>query len=70
MDVRTGEVMTEEEMNYRLLRDGEPTSKFYKQVPSQRTIPKTGRNDPCPCQSGKKFKHCCYMKINENGENK
>jgi SEC-C motif-containing protein len=20
---------------------------------------KTGRNDPCPCQSGKKFKKCC-----------
>lgn len=20
---------------------------------------KTGRNDPCPCGSGKKFKHCC-----------
>lgn len=18
-----------------------------------------GRNDPCPCESGKKFKHCC-----------
>ena len=24
-----------------------------------RTGPKTGRNDPCPCGSGKKFKHCC-----------
>ena len=23
-----------------------------------RTGPKTGRNDPCPCGSGKKFKHC------------
>jgi hypothetical protein len=21
--------------------------------------PKTGRNEPCPCGSGKKFKHCC-----------
>jgi hypothetical protein len=20
---------------------------------------KTGRNDPCPCHSGRKFKHCC-----------
>jgi SEC-C motif len=20
---------------------------------------KTGRNDPCPCRSGKKYKHCC-----------
>jgi uncharacterized protein len=24
-----------------------------------RTMPKIGRNDPCPCGSGKKFKHCC-----------
>jgi hypothetical protein len=22
-------------------------------------IPKIGRNDPCPCGSGKKFKKCC-----------
>ncbi len=22
-------------------------------------LPKTGRNDPCPCGSGKKFKKCC-----------
>lgn len=21
--------------------------------------PKIGRNDQCPCGSGKKFKHCC-----------
>ena len=20
------------------------------------------RNDPCPCGSGKKYKHCCYLK--------
>jgi len=24
-----------------------------------RTMPKVGRNDPCPCGSGKKFKQCC-----------
>ena len=24
-----------------------------------RTGPKLGRNDPCPCGSGKKYKHCC-----------
>jgi SWIM/SEC-C metal-binding protein len=24
-----------------------------------RTAPKIGRNDPCPCGSGKKFKKCC-----------
>ncbi len=25
----------------------------------KRDAPKTGRNDPCPCGSGKKFKKCC-----------
>ncbi|RKE25537.1 uncharacterized protein B0G76_7077 [Paraburkholderia sp. BL23I1N1] len=25
----------------------------------QRAEPKVGRNDPCPCGSGKKFKKCC-----------
>ena len=25
----------------------------------QRSEPKIGRNAPCPCGSGKKFKHCC-----------
>ena len=24
-----------------------------------RTQPKVGRNDPCPCGSGKKYKNCC-----------
>jgi SEC-C motif-containing protein len=24
-----------------------------------RSAPKVGRNDPCPCGSGKKFKKCC-----------
>ena len=27
-------------------------------VPAHRDAPKVGRNDPCPCGSGKKFKHC------------
>jgi preprotein translocase subunit SecA len=22
------------------------------------TVPKVGRNEPCPCGSGKKYKHC------------
>jgi len=28
-------------------------------LPVTRTAPKVGRNDPCPCGSGKKFKQCC-----------
>ena len=27
--------------------------------PTRRELPKVGRNDPCPCGSGKKFKNCC-----------
>ena len=25
-------------------------------------MPKTGRNDPCPCGSGQKYKRCCMQK--------
>jgi preprotein translocase subunit SecA len=28
-------------------------------VPARRNTPKVGRNEPCPCGSGKKFKKCC-----------
>jgi uncharacterized protein len=27
--------------------------------PYERAVPKVGRNDPCPCGSGKKYKRCC-----------
>lgn len=27
--------------------------------------PKIGRNDPCPCGSGKKYKNCCGKVVNE-----
>lgn len=30
-----------------------------KTMPAMRSAVKTGRNDPCPCGSGKKFKKCC-----------
>jgi SEC-C motif-containing protein len=25
----------------------------------KKTTPDVGRNDPCPCGSGKKYKKCC-----------
>lgn len=35
-------------------------AKEYKQSRTvRRESPKVGRNDPCPCGSGKKYKHCC-----------
>jgi uncharacterized protein len=30
-----------------------------RQATYRRSAAKVGRNDPCPCSSGKKFKHCC-----------
>jgi preprotein translocase subunit SecA len=37
------------------------TTKVEKE-PQKRIAPKVGRNDPCPCGSGKKFKKCCAGK--------
>lgn len=31
--------------------------------PIKRERPKIGRNEPCPCGSGKKFKKCCEGQI-------
>ncbi len=31
----------------------------HKQQTVRRDMPKVGRNDPCPCGSGKKYKYCC-----------
>jgi uncharacterized protein YecA (UPF0149 family) len=31
-------------------------------VTVRRETPKIGRNDPCPCGSGKKYKKCCMNK--------
>ncbi len=33
-----------------------------KQLPKVNKAVKVGRNDPCPCGSGKKYKDCCYWK--------
>ena len=36
------------------------TNKDDSAAPTQRKVEqKVGRNDPCPCGSGKKYKHCC-----------
>lgn len=35
------------------------------QEPYRRDAPKIGRNDPCFCGSGKKFKHCCLNAAND-----
>jgi len=49
---------------FRLKIEGEPTQPVINQPQEvQRTKSKIGRNDPCPCGSGKKYKKCCYPKF-------
>ncbi len=44
-----------DEQGHWLYVDGE----MDKPEPVRREGPKIGRNDPCPCGSGKKYKKCC-----------
>ena len=43
--------------------DAEKQKALYKEQKQSQTVrnegPKIGRNDPCPCGSGKKYKKCC-----------
>ena len=41
------------------LQIGGDTTAPVDQKTVKRATPKVGRNDPCPCGSKKKFKHCC-----------
>ena len=47
------------------LIDAERRKELYKEQKLSTTVvkgPKVGRNDPCPCGSGKKYKKCCLLK--------
>ena len=51
------DTLTEEQLQELLL-----FLKGYKKEKTSHTVvkaPKVGRNDPCPCGSGKKYKKCC-----------
>ncbi|MBI3758229.1 MAG: SEC-C domain-containing protein, partial [Deltaproteobacteria bacterium] len=39
--------------------ENEADFETYGSVPFRRQDVKVGRNEPCPCGSGKKFKRCC-----------
>ena len=44
----------------------EKLKELYKEAKKMNTIvkgPKIGRNDPCPCGSGKKYKKCCGRNV-------
>ena len=70
MDTRVGKIYTSEEIEEmrKAIRKIDlvefitsmqvpPTEKQMARKP-----PKVGRNEPCPCGSGKKFKKCCLTK--------
>ncbi|QJT09195.1 preprotein translocase subunit SecA [Oceanidesulfovibrio marinus] len=48
-----------ENLNYAGSSDGEAP----KKQPKRRAQPKVGRNEPCPCGSGKKYKKCCGSNV-------
>ncbi len=56
----TQRVLLEEERLKRELREAKEVS-LRRQVESSQSK-RIGRNDPCPCGSGKKFKRCCIKK--------
>jgi len=70
MDIRDGTIYDQS----RLLElfkgmEDEKKKKFFKEmliaptsVQLARNPAKIGRNEPCPCGSGKKFKKCCLIK--------
>jgi preprotein translocase subunit SecA len=39
--------------------DGDGAGEMSIDLPVRRSLPKVGRNEPCPCGSGKKYKNCC-----------
>jgi hypothetical protein len=51
----------DEEVDF-LERNGS-SSNAQKPLPPRRELAKVGRNDPCPCGSGKKYKFCCLTKL-------
>jgi len=58
MDVTDGRIYRESEIQ-ELRKKLMPMNLPPTQTQMQRKPPRVGRNDDCPCGSGKKFKHCC-----------
>jgi uncharacterized protein YchJ len=61
MDTRTGEVMPAEEAKRRM-EENLKIREFIQYVPDQPTREKTGKHEPCPCGSNKKFMKCCMRR--------
>jgi uncharacterized protein YecA (UPF0149 family) len=62
MDTRNGNIMTAEQANLLNVMMGKQVAIEMKINPTkkqlERKVPKVGRNEPCPCGSGLKFKKC------------
>ena len=69
MDTRTGKIYSGEEIKKKLGEGSVTEAEFKKYfigvepTAQQLKRSKIGRNDPCPCGSGKKFKRCHYQKV-------
>lgn len=60
-DVAEGAALIESQVRELAQRHGDPDRLLGVPVPVTRTE-KVGRNDPCPCGSGRKYKRCCLDK--------
>jgi len=75
MDTRNGRIFDEEKIKklYGLgltFEEALGKNRFLKETkvaPTEKQLvrkpPKVGRNEPCPCGSGKKFKKCCLGSV-------
>ncbi len=61
-EVNKLEQETKKDQEFVLVAGGEPSEEEVKKKPQKRKFQKVGRNDPCPCGSGKKYKKCCWAK--------
>ena len=74
MDTRTGDIYTPEQVMNFLRKEAEITpflkpmalaptvSQKLRKPVNPKAVGRVGRNEPCPCGSGKKFKKCCLEK--------
>jgi len=69
MDTRDGRIYTPEQLAEMRKRFSEFDQAFLKEMmvsPTEKQMarkpPRVGRNEPCPCGSGKKFKKCCLRR--------
>ncbi|HNY24707.1 MAG TPA: SEC-C metal-binding domain-containing protein, partial [Bacteroidales bacterium] len=47
-----------------LIRRGYPATEVMKVLALEEAFARAGRNDPCPCGSGRKFKRCHGLRKN------